>query len=243
MPRIDHRFKSPWDRWTAWVMSRVCVTAGEWSAVGQGASVHLSPPLTHSITGNKKWKSVSYAVMNGAASSSVSFAFVVCLFSLFHDQSKRPEDWEESIFVRHKECGYRLRDNVHFHMYISTSPCGDGRLNSPYEITTDCKTAGLCVSVVRLRLTVLKKGQRQLLLTHAMYFYLMQSLSFSHHLILSVCGFMQRYLADILKATALLPPPQTQSRGWHPFHVTFRLWPLSATLCWLDDILLLTRRK
>uniref|UniRef100_A0A8D0AP14 Adenosine deaminase RNA specific B2 (inactive) n=1 Tax=Sander lucioperca TaxID=283035 RepID=A0A8D0AP14_SANLU len=51
--------------------------------------------------------------------------------------SKRPEDWEESIFVRHKECGYTLRDNVHFHMYISTSPCGDGRLNSPYEITTD----------------------------------------------------------------------------------------------------------
>ncbi|XP_056868144.1 double-stranded RNA-specific editase B2 isoform X1 [Takifugu flavidus] len=51
--------------------------------------------------------------------------------------SKRPEDWEESIFVRHKERGYRLRDNVHFHMYISTSPCGDGRLNSPYEITSD----------------------------------------------------------------------------------------------------------
>uniref|UniRef100_A0A673AV21 Adenosine deaminase RNA specific B2 (inactive) n=1 Tax=Sphaeramia orbicularis TaxID=375764 RepID=A0A673AV21_9TELE len=51
--------------------------------------------------------------------------------------SKRPEDWDESIFVRHKECSYRLRDNVHFHMYVSTSPCGDGRLNSPYEITTD----------------------------------------------------------------------------------------------------------
>uniref|UniRef100_H3CTJ6 Adenosine deaminase RNA specific B2 (inactive) n=1 Tax=Tetraodon nigroviridis TaxID=99883 RepID=H3CTJ6_TETNG len=49
----------------------------------------------------------------------------------------RPEDWEESIFVRHKERGYRLRDNIHFHMYISTSPCGDGRLNSPYEITSD----------------------------------------------------------------------------------------------------------
>uniref|UniRef100_A0A3Q3MB55 Adenosine deaminase RNA specific B2 (inactive) n=1 Tax=Mastacembelus armatus TaxID=205130 RepID=A0A3Q3MB55_9TELE len=51
--------------------------------------------------------------------------------------SKRPEDWEDSIFVQHKECGYRLRENIHFHMYISTSPCGDGRLNSPYEITTD----------------------------------------------------------------------------------------------------------
>ncbi|XP_043960684.1 double-stranded RNA-specific editase B2 isoform X1 [Gambusia affinis] len=51
--------------------------------------------------------------------------------------SKRLEDWEESIFVRHKEQSYRLRDNVHFHMYISTSPCGDGRLNSPYEITSE----------------------------------------------------------------------------------------------------------
>ncbi|XP_075899264.1 double-stranded RNA-specific editase B2 isoform X2 [Nelusetta ayraudi] len=51
--------------------------------------------------------------------------------------SKRPEDWEESIFTRHAERGYRLKDNVHFHMYISTSPCGDGRLNSPYEITSD----------------------------------------------------------------------------------------------------------
>ncbi|XP_051910686.1 double-stranded RNA-specific editase B2 isoform X2 [Hippocampus zosterae] len=51
--------------------------------------------------------------------------------------SKRPDEWEQSIFVRHKERSYRLRDSVHFHMYISTSPCGDGRLNSPYEITTD----------------------------------------------------------------------------------------------------------
>ncbi|XP_061820822.1 double-stranded RNA-specific editase B2 [Nerophis lumbriciformis] len=51
--------------------------------------------------------------------------------------SKRPEDWEQSIFVRHKERSYRLRDSIHFHLYISTSPCGDGRLNSPYEITMD----------------------------------------------------------------------------------------------------------
>lgn len=41
--------------------------------------------------------------------------------------------------MRHKERGYRLKDNIHFHMYISTSPCGDGRLNSPYEITSDSK--------------------------------------------------------------------------------------------------------
>lgn len=73
--------------------------------------------------------------------------FFLFAFLLSYCHSKRPEDWEESIFMHHKECGYRLRDNVYFHMYISTSPCGDGRLNSPYEITTECKKAGLSVSV------------------------------------------------------------------------------------------------
>ena len=53
--------------------------------------------------------------------------------------SKRREDSERSIFVRLKDGGYRLRDNTLFHLYVSTSPCGDARLNSPYEITTDRK--------------------------------------------------------------------------------------------------------
>ncbi|EHH18851.1 Double-stranded RNA-specific editase B2 [Macaca mulatta] len=51
--------------------------------------------------------------------------------------SKRREDSERSIFVRLKEGGYRLRENILFHLYVSTSPCGDARLHSPYEITTD----------------------------------------------------------------------------------------------------------
>ncbi|XP_036120323.1 double-stranded RNA-specific editase B2 [Molossus molossus] len=51
--------------------------------------------------------------------------------------SKRREDSERSIFVRVKDGGYRLRDNTQFHLYVSTSPCGDARLNSPYEITSD----------------------------------------------------------------------------------------------------------
>lgn len=53
--------------------------------------------------------------------------------------SKHREDSERSIFIRLKEGGYRLRENILFHLYVSTSPCGDARLNSPYEITTDCK--------------------------------------------------------------------------------------------------------
>ncbi|XP_076827333.1 double-stranded RNA-specific editase B2 [Brachyhypopomus gauderio] len=54
--------------------------------------------------------------------------------------SKREEDRDQSIFVRHKDWCFRLRENVLFHMYISTSPCGDARLNSPYEFTADFPT-------------------------------------------------------------------------------------------------------
>ncbi|XP_028283386.1 double-stranded RNA-specific editase B2-like [Parambassis ranga] len=44
---------------------------------------------------------------------------------------------EESIFVPNKGCssGFRLQDGVFFHMYVSSSPCGDARLNCPYETT------------------------------------------------------------------------------------------------------------
>nr|XP_046263915.1 double-stranded RNA-specific editase B2-like isoform X2 [Scatophagus argus] len=50
----------------------------------------------------------------------------------------KPADCEEqSIFVPNKDgCGggvLRLQDGVLFHMYVSSSPCGDARLNCPYE--------------------------------------------------------------------------------------------------------------
>ena len=32
--------------------------------------------------------------------------------------------------------GYRLRSDVRFHLYISTSPCGDARIFSPHEVTS-----------------------------------------------------------------------------------------------------------
>ncbi|KAM8849139.1 double-stranded RNA-specific editase B2-like [Spinachia spinachia] len=40
---------------------------------------------------------------------------------------------EQSVFVPNKGGGFRLRDGVLFHMYASSSPCGDARLNCPHE--------------------------------------------------------------------------------------------------------------
>ncbi|TWW73067.1 Double-stranded RNA-specific editase B2 [Takifugu flavidus] len=40
---------------------------------------------------------------------------------------------EESIFTPNTGGGCRLRDGVLFHMFVSSSPCGDARLNCPYE--------------------------------------------------------------------------------------------------------------
>ncbi|XP_039999734.1 double-stranded RNA-specific editase B2-like [Xiphias gladius] len=52
---------------------------------------------------------------------------------------KTADSEEQSIFVPNKGGGgggiLRLRDGVLFHMYVSSSPCGDARLNCPYETT------------------------------------------------------------------------------------------------------------
>jgi hypothetical protein len=47
--------------------------------------------------------------------------------------SSNKEEQQKSIFTRCDKRGYRLRDNVLFHLYISTSPCGDARIFSPHE--------------------------------------------------------------------------------------------------------------
>ena len=43
----------------------------------------------------------------------------------------------DGIFERDDEAGgFRLRGDVKFHLFISTSPCGDARIFSPHEITS-----------------------------------------------------------------------------------------------------------
>ncbi|EPY84081.1 double-stranded RNA-specific editase 1-like protein [Camelus ferus] len=43
------------------------------------------------------------------------------------------DDQKRSIFQRSERGGFRLKDSVQFHLYISTSPCGDARIFSPHE--------------------------------------------------------------------------------------------------------------
>ncbi|KAM9789469.1 LOW QUALITY PROTEIN: double-stranded RNA-specific editase B2-like [Neosynchiropus ocellatus] len=44
-----------------------------------------------------------------------------------------PEASGSSIFVADDGGRFQLRGDVHFHMFISCSPCGEARLNCPYE--------------------------------------------------------------------------------------------------------------
>ncbi|XP_037537335.1 double-stranded RNA-specific editase B2-like [Nematolebias whitei] len=53
---------------------------------------------------------------------------------------------EQSIFVPNKSSAgsFRLRDGVVLHMYVSSSPCGDARLNCPYETTAAHPSRRFC---------------------------------------------------------------------------------------------------
>ncbi|XP_049632189.1 double-stranded RNA-specific editase B2 [Suncus etruscus] len=74
--------------------------------------------------------------------------------------SEQREDQERSIFVRLEEGGYRLREQVRFHLYVSSSPCGDARLHSPYEFTAELSSSKHLVRKLRGHLrTKIESGE------------------------------------------------------------------------------------
>lgn len=47
-----------------------------------------------------------------------------------------------SIFVAREGGGFALREGVHFHLYVSTAPCGDSRIFSPHETASEPGESG-----------------------------------------------------------------------------------------------------
>lgn len=66
------------------------------------------------------------------------------IFLLFLSEfSNNKEEHQKSIFMQCDKRGFRLKDNVQFHLYISTSPCGDARIFSPHEAGVEGETESL----------------------------------------------------------------------------------------------------
>lgn len=63
----------------------------------------------------------------------------VLILALFCFSNK--EDQQKSIFIKSERGGFKLKENVQFHLYISTSPCGDARIFSPHEAAQEGMTA------------------------------------------------------------------------------------------------------
>uniref|UniRef100_A0A8D3AB21 Adenosine deaminase RNA specific B1a n=1 Tax=Scophthalmus maximus TaxID=52904 RepID=A0A8D3AB21_SCOMX len=57
---------------------------------------------------------------------------------LEHFLSHNEEEHQKSVFTRcDTRRGFRLKEDVQFHLYISTSPCGDARIFSPHEAAAE----------------------------------------------------------------------------------------------------------
>ena len=68
-----------------------------------------------------------------------------CLRRFFYNQLRHHVEGRGklSIFVPCEDsAGFRLREDVRFHLYISTSTCGDGRIFSPHEALQADEVAG-----------------------------------------------------------------------------------------------------
>lgn len=61
-----------------------------------------------------------------------SNAVALCNGNGPEDPEQQPES---SIFVAPTDGSglYKLKDGIHFHLYINTAPCGDARVFSPHE--------------------------------------------------------------------------------------------------------------
>nr|XP_054602485.1 double-stranded RNA-specific editase B2 [Nothobranchius furzeri] len=106
-----------------------------------GELEHLKKVLEHSI--QEEWEGIGPISHTCYKYSSV---FVGRVMDRAAGYSHPAEGEEQSIFIPNKSCrdGFRLQEGVLFHMYVSWCPCGDARLNCPYETRTAYPSRRFC---------------------------------------------------------------------------------------------------
>ncbi|XP_060078079.1 double-stranded RNA-specific editase 1-like [Ylistrum balloti] len=70
-----------------------------------------------------------------------------CVLRFLHAELAKHLSMEDevkntSIFVDREGGGFALREGVHFHLYVSTAPCGDSRIFSPHETANEPGDSG-----------------------------------------------------------------------------------------------------
>ena len=82
-----------------------------------------------------EYMSVSGSALNDCHAEIVSRR---CLMDFLYTQlekiaARQGEMDEDSIIVKSERGGYKVKEDVKFHLYINTAPCGDARIFSPHE--------------------------------------------------------------------------------------------------------------
>lgn len=202
----------------------------------QGQCPSLSP-RSHSIIGKEKWKSISYAVMNGPTFL-ISLPCACCLPVLFFTTEVKGRRTGRSRYL----CGTRSVATGWETTSIST--CTSARLLVGMGGSTHLTKSPLTVRNQASLFFLFYIGSKMLKIKRQLFLVnIYISISYNHfHFVYFILSCLQRDIRQIFsRPLHCFFFPDSQETGI--LFISYSVFGLSATLCWLNDILLLTRWK